>query len=117
MTKGRNQHVVPRGGGWAVKPEGGQRASSIHGTQREAIDRGREVSRNRRSELFVHGRDGRIRERDSHGHDPNPPKGRSLAGPHGAGPRKHRSMRNDRCNERTADGFGTLSFGGRHATV
>src|ERR1700736_6755323 len=44
MAKGRNQHVVPRDGGWAVKPEGGQRASSIHGTQREAIDRGREVS-------------------------------------------------------------------------
>ena len=40
MTKVRNQHVVPRDGGWAVKPEGGQRASSIHGTQREAIDRG-----------------------------------------------------------------------------
>jgi hypothetical protein len=36
--------VVPRDGGWAVKPEGGQRASSIHGTQREAIDH---------SELFV----------------------------------------------------------------
>ena len=62
MAKGRNQHVVPRDGGWAVKPEGGQRASSIHGTQREAIGRGREVSRNQRSELFVHGRDGRIRE-------------------------------------------------------
>ena len=43
MTTGRNQHVVPRDGGWAVKPEGGQRASSIHGTQREAIDRGREI--------------------------------------------------------------------------
>ena len=117
MTKGRNQHVVPRGGGWAVKPEGGQQASSIHGTQREAIDRGREVSRNQRSELFVHGRDGRIRERDSHGHDPNPPKGRSLACPHGAGPPKHRNMRNDGRDERTAESFGTLRFGGRHATV
>jgi uncharacterized protein DUF2188 len=70
MTVGRNQHVVPRDGGWAVKPEGGQRASSIHGTLREAIDRGREISRNQHSELLVHGRDGRIRERDSHGHDP-----------------------------------------------
>ena len=60
----------PRDGGWAVKPEGGQRASSIHGTQREAIDRGREVSRNQHSELFVHGPDGRIRERDSHDHEP-----------------------------------------------
>jgi hypothetical protein len=39
----RNRHVVPRDSGWAVKPEGGQRASSIHETQREAIDRGREV--------------------------------------------------------------------------
>ncbi len=75
MSKGRNQHVVPRDGGWEVKPEGGQRASSVHETQREAIDRGREVSRNQQSELLVHGRDGRIRERDSHGRDPNPPKG------------------------------------------
>jgi hypothetical protein len=62
MTTGRNQHVVPRDGGWAVKPEGGQRVSSVHGTQCAAIDRGREVSRNQHSELFVHGRDGRIRE-------------------------------------------------------
>jgi hypothetical protein len=50
-------------------------AFSIRGTQREAIDRGREVSRDQLSELFVHGRDGRIRERDDHSHDPNPPKG------------------------------------------
>ena len=75
MSKNRNQHVVPRDGGWAVKPAGGQRASSVHDTQREAIDRAREISRNQNSELFVHGRDGRIRERDSHGNDPNPPKG------------------------------------------
>ena len=47
MTKRRNQHVVPRDGGWAVKPEGGQRASSIHGIQREAIDRGRKASARR----------------------------------------------------------------------
>jgi hypothetical protein len=56
MAKGRNQHVVPRDGGWAVKPEGGQRASSIHGTQREAIDRGRKASRNQHSEFFVQDR-------------------------------------------------------------
>ena len=73
MTKGRNQHVVSRDGGWAVKPDGGQRASSIHGIQREAIDRGRKAQPH--SELFVHGPDGRMCERDSHGHDPNPLKG------------------------------------------
>jgi hypothetical protein len=71
----RNQHVVPRGDGWAVKPEGGKRASSVHPTQQEAIDRGREISRNQESELIIHRPDGRIRDRDSHGHDPYPPKG------------------------------------------
>lgn len=75
MSKRRDQHVVPHGDGWAVKPAGGQRASSVHDTQREAIERAREISRNQHSELFVHGRDGRIRERDSHGNDPYPPNG------------------------------------------
>lgn len=74
MTK-RNQHVVPHSDGWAVRGAGSQRASSVHRTQREAIDAGREISRNQGSELFIHGRDGRIRERDSHGNDPFPPKG------------------------------------------
>ncbi|MBI1331459.1 MAG: DUF2188 domain-containing protein [Armatimonadetes bacterium] len=73
--KGKNQHVVPSPSGWAVKPEGGQRASSIHRTQAEAIERGREIARNQQSELIIHGRDGQIRGRDSHGHDPHPPEG------------------------------------------
>ena len=74
MTK-RNQHVVPHKDGWAVRSAGSQRASSVHRTQREAIDTGRDIARNQRTELFIHGRDGRIRERDSHGNDPFPPKG------------------------------------------
>ena len=74
MTK-RNQHVVPHSQGWAVKPEGGERPSSVHDTQQQAIDRGREIARNQGLELFIHGRDGRIRERDSHGGDPFPPPG------------------------------------------
>ncbi|MGF1623954.1 MAG: DUF2188 domain-containing protein [Alphaproteobacteria bacterium] len=74
MTK-RNQHVVPHEGGWAVRGAGSQRASSVHSTQSEAIAAGREIARNQQTELFVHGQNGRIRERDSHGHDPFPPKG------------------------------------------
>ena len=70
-----NQHVVPHDRGWAVKPAGGSRASSVHDTQQEAIDRARGIARNQESELFIHGQDGRIRERDSHGSDPYPPKG------------------------------------------
>jgi len=71
----RTQHIVPHPEGWAIKPGGGQRASSVHPTQSAAIDRGREIAENQRAELYIHGRDGRIREKDSHGDDPYPPKG------------------------------------------
>jgi hypothetical protein len=74
MTK-PGQHVVPNGGKWSVRRAGASRASGTFGTQQEAIARGREVARNQGTELFIHGRDGRIRERDSYGHDPYPPKG------------------------------------------
>lgn len=73
--KNRNQHVVPHPEGWAVRPEGGKKVTSVHDNQREAIDRGREIARNQGSELLIHGRDGRIRQRDSHGRDPFPPRG------------------------------------------
>lgn len=71
----RNQHVVPHDDGWAVRSAGSQRATSIHRTQEEAISAGREIARNQRAELFIHGRDGRILERDSFGNDPFPPRG------------------------------------------
>ena len=74
MTK-RNQHVVPHGDGWAVRPEGGSRASSNHSTQAGATERAREIARKQQTELVVHGRDGRIRVRDSYGNDPYPPRG------------------------------------------
>lgn len=35
----------------------------------------REIAINNRSELVVHGTDGRIREKNSYGNDPCPPKG------------------------------------------
>ena len=72
----RNQHVVPRPGGrWAVKPAGASRASATHDTQKEAITQARSVARDQRTELLVHGRDGTIRERNTYGRDPYPPKG------------------------------------------
>lgn len=72
---GKNQHVVPNKNGWAVKGEGNQRNTFITSTQQEAIDIARQIARNQGSELFIHGRNGQIRERDSHGNDPYPPKG------------------------------------------
>ncbi len=71
----RNQHVVPHPNGWAVKPEGGQRPSSVHPTQKEAIEQARDIARHQEKELFIHGRNGRIRERNSYGNDPYPPQG------------------------------------------
>lgn len=71
----RNQHVVPHPNGWAVRPEGGQRPSSVHSTQEEAITQGKERAQNQGSELLIHGRNGQIRERNTYGKDPYPPKG------------------------------------------
>lgn len=72
---GKNQHVVKHNDNWAVRGEGNSRVTSQHETQRGAIDAGRQIAQNQKSELLVHGRDGRIRERDSHGHDSCPPRG------------------------------------------
>lgn len=72
-TKG--QHVVPTGEKWSVRKAGASRASGTYGTQKEAIDRAVDIARNQRTEVYVHGRDGRIRERNSYGNDPFPPKG------------------------------------------
>ena len=70
------QHIVPHEDGWAVVGEGNSRATSVHSTQQEAINAGREIARNQGGELLIHGRDGQIRERDSSGsHDPFPPRG------------------------------------------
>lgn len=72
-TKG--QHVVPKGGKWAVRRAGAQRASGVYATQKEAIAKGKELARNQGTELYVHGKDGRISKRSSFGKDPFPPKG------------------------------------------
>lgn len=72
---GKNQHVVPHDGGWAVRGAGNTRATSIHDTQAAAIEAARGIARNQESELLIHGRNGQIRDRDSYGGDPFPPRG------------------------------------------
>jgi hypothetical protein len=69
-----NQHVVPRGDKWAVKGAGNSRATSVHNTQTAAIQAARPIAINQKSELVVHRPDGRIRDKDSFGNDPCPPK-------------------------------------------
>ena len=71
----KNQHVVSHPDGWAVRGEGNEKVTSVHPTQLEAIEAGRGIARNQQSELLIHGENGRIRERNSYGNDPFPPKG------------------------------------------
>lgn len=75
MSKGKNVHVVPHPDGWAVKTEGSERAVAVKPTQQEAIDQARKIAQHQQSELLVHGQNGQIRQRDSHGHDPKSRKG------------------------------------------
>jgi hypothetical protein len=75
MSRSQNKHVVSHPEGWAVRAEGSSRVSRVFETQREAIAYGREVAINQGGELFVHGQNGQIRERNSYGNDPHPPKG------------------------------------------
>jgi len=72
---GKNQHVVPADNGWGVRGEGNTRLTTVVPTQAEAIQVSREICENQKSEQLIHGRDGQIRERNSYGNDPFPPKG------------------------------------------
>ena len=71
----RTQHVTPHRDGWQVKGGRNSRATVVTSTQREAIRVGKEIAKNQGSELFVHNKQGQIRERNSYGNDPYPPKG------------------------------------------
>ncbi|HEP5083690.1 DUF2188 domain-containing protein [Streptococcus dysgalactiae subsp. equisimilis] len=72
----KNQHVVPNSnGGWDVKGAGNIRATKHTSTQAEAIKVATEIAKNQSSELFIHRPNGQIRERNSYGNDPFPPKG------------------------------------------
>ncbi|CAG9172988.1 DUF2188 domain-containing protein [Cupriavidus respiraculi] len=71
-----NVHVVPADGdGWAVEIEGGDGPLARFDTQEEAIAEGTERAQQYRVELLIHGRDGKIRARNSFGHDPRNIKG------------------------------------------
>lgn len=69
------QHVTPKDGMWQVKASNAERATKLFNTQYQAIDYARQIAKNQETELFIHGRNGQIRERDSYGNDPCPPKG------------------------------------------
>lgn len=76
MSKGKNQHIVRHGDGWAVKGEGNSKATKVTETQKEAVEVAENIARNQKSDTKIHGRDGKIRAGNSYGNDPCPPKDR-----------------------------------------
>jgi len=77
MSKKRDIHVVPhKDGGWATKKEGASRAGSRHGTQKDAIDQAKGQAKREKVEVVIHRPNGQIRDSDSYGPDPHPPKDR-----------------------------------------
>jgi hypothetical protein len=63
-------------GDWVNKKSGAGKASSVHGTQQEAVDAAREMLKNQGGgELTTKGTNGQIRSKDTiaPGNDPVPP--------------------------------------------
>lgn len=77
MSSKRDYHVTPRPDGkWQVKQEHATRASSVHESQTAAAARARELAQSEHVEVVIHRPDGRIRDSDSFGRDPHPPRDR-----------------------------------------
>jgi uncharacterized protein YdaT len=70
----KRQHVVPHGGEWAVRKEGGKKVTETFDTQAKALERAREIAINQGTEVVTHRPNGQIRDSDSYGNDPNPPR-------------------------------------------
>ena len=72
----KSQHVTHRpDGNWQVKGAGNKKATIITTTQKEAIKIATSIAKNQKSELVIHGANGRIRAKNSYGNDPFPPEG------------------------------------------
>jgi len=70
----KNQHVVPYKNQWAVRGEGNKRVTKVTKTQGQAIDAARGIARKKKGDVVIHRPDGSIRDKDSYGNDPFPPR-------------------------------------------
>ncbi len=71
---GKNQHVTKHSNGWQVKGAGNEKATKVTETQKQAIDAAIKIAKHQQSEVVIHGVNGKIRDKDSYGNDPVPPK-------------------------------------------
>jgi hypothetical protein len=75
MPNSKNYWATKRDSGWAVQREGNDRATSLHATQQAAWNEAKERARETQGEAYLQGRDRKIRERNTYGHDPEKSKG------------------------------------------
>ena len=66
ILKRRTLHVVPLAAGWAVRSEGNRKINLLSISKSYAISYGKEFARGHKSELIIHGRNGRIQRRESY---------------------------------------------------
>lgn len=62
-------------GKWENKTAGNPKPLSSHQTKANALDRGENIAEKAKAEHFIHGKDGKIQERNSYSNDQFPPRG------------------------------------------
>ncbi len=60
---------------WENKAEKSSSPISSHHNKENALDKAESIAEKRGVEHFIHGKDGKIQERNSYGNDPFPPRG------------------------------------------
>lgn len=71
ITRRQNSH-------WAVIKEDAERASKLFLTQTKALEFARPRAQKDHVELVIHGLNNRIRDKDSYGPDPCPPRDKKF---------------------------------------
>lgn len=74
MTRNSYHVSAAPNGGWSVRRGGAQRANKNFEEKSAAINYGRTLSINSKSELVIHRKDGTIMDAKSYGNDPFPPR-------------------------------------------
>lgn len=64
VEKGKNnQHIFPAENGWIIKNLWTGKVSNLFATQKEALAHAEIIARTKKNSIFIHGSDGRIKER------------------------------------------------------
>ena len=68
--KEESRHVVPDNrGGWSVRKSGATRAARVFDTKHDAVEYAKDIAKKEGGDIYVHGKDGTIRERDRYRSD------------------------------------------------